>query len=45
MLTDENVHPSISKATYIIEIESCSEHIVEKRIIEEEIKGEKNGRN
>jgi hypothetical protein len=45
MLTDENVHPSISKATYIIEIESCNEYIVEKREIEEEIKGEKNGRN
>ena len=40
MLTDENVHSSISSVTYNIKIESCSEFIVENREIEEKIIGE-----
>ena len=37
MLTEENVHPSILDCTYTIKIESCSNFIVENKIINEEL--------
>ena len=41
MLTEENVHPSILDSTYTIKIESCSDFIVENKIIGDEVLGDK----
>ena len=40
MLTEENVHSSISSAIYTIKIESCTNFIIETREVEEKIIGE-----